>query len=502
MKRISTIWTKNNLTSACKIRGSGDPFIEHISFNSKEIKDHTLFVAFEGTVVDSHTFIDEAIEHGAVAIIHSQSLKSYDENLCYIQSPHPRRVASFIASSFISSLPSTIVGVTGTDGKSTTSDFIYQLMDMIHVPCGLYSSISIDDGSGKRASTDQHSSPEAYVLYPFLEQCALHLCSCVIVEATSIALSHNSSRFIDLTFHGAVFSTISSDHLNYHNNLESYVDDKLNLIRQLDTEGFVAIDANHSYIDTITSLVTSKQKVFLYDTEKNNTDVDISATLIKRSFEKQTLLIKEHHTGSEHIITLPYGQSCYIDNALGALLAVHAITCTPLIELIPLLSHLQPVEGRHTIITTTKGVTIVIDYAHTYDSFERIFRHAQLFYPKEKIIALFGAAGERDRTNRVQRSRLAPQYCGTIILSDEDPYREDPSLIVEELAHHIRQSGHTCDVHIIPNRKEGIRKALEIAQSGDLILLLAKGHQRSITYANREEPHHEVEVVQSLLQEM
>lgn len=219
MKRVSVLWTKDKVRSECRINGNSDPLVDSVSFFSGHCTAHSVYVSVRGLHVDGHSYIPEAIGNGCPVVIHAEQLGAYDPKVLYIQHPNPRRIASLFANALAQPLPAHIIGVTGTDGKSTTCEFLWQLLNRCGVRCGLLSTVSMDDGSGKVPSPYRQSTPEAPQLYAFLRSCHLNGLDTVVLESTSHGLSEEGARLQDICYSGAIFTTLTSEHLEFHKDI-------------------------------------------------------------------------------------------------------------------------------------------------------------------------------------------------------------------------------------------------------------------------------------------
>ena len=493
MARVSTLWRNDKLYSECRFHGETDPIIDNIYFNSKECGKKGLFVAIEGFHVDGHSFIDQAISGGCTAVIHSKELSFYHPKVLYIQHPNVRKIASHLGYKLYGPLPQNIIGVTGTDGKSTTAEFLYQILKRINVKCALLTTVSCDTGRKKERSPFKQSTPESNQLYQFLSNCYLNGIDTVILETTSHALSESGSRVTELEFSGAIFTTISSDHLDFHKTKENYIDAKLNLARQLKEGAFVVMEETFAYKNEVLKSLKSGVKVFYYSLNKKQSGANLKATTLFSSFFEQTLLCNSTK------VKLNYGQNIYAKNFLAAVSGAITMTKLAPLYIFKNANSLEKIDGRFKIINKENFPTIVIDFAHTSDAFENIFSHTRKFFPATKMVALFGAAAERDHSKRPTLGYIASLYCDTIILTNEDPRFENQKEILDDLKSGIKNA---VSVYCIYDRLEAIEFALQVATKADVVLLLAKGHEKFIDYGSFRKEWDEENVVLTLLTQM
>lgn len=479
MRRLSVLWTKDKVRRECTIRGIGDPLVGTLSLVAQECGPNSIFVALQGLHHDGHTFIEEAIERGAEVVVHSAPLDYYRPDKVYLQHPNPRRLASLFAASLYGPIPSYIVGVTGTDGKSTTCEFLWQFLSTSGVKCGLLSTTSYDDGTGKRGSPYRQSTPEAPLIYTFLATCYKNGVEVVILEATSHGLSLEASRLVDITFSGAIVTSLSSEHLEFHTTQERYVDAKVNLVRQLKEGGWLALPKSLPSFNLFT-----KEGIKLLPYAL---DGGLGGSTLSEAWDKRVIALDNGTT-----LTLPYGQKCYAQNALGAYLGATQIAKEVKLD------KLTPVAGRFEVIATSPFL-IIIDFAHTGEAFNLLFSHLKGHFNNKKLVALFGSAGERDRQKRFTLGYSSGLYCDAIFLTDEDPRLEEPQQIENDIVAGIEAASFRGDLFKIYGRRSAIEAALNYCDTSSILLLLGKGHESTIQHATYQEAWSERGVVEEVL---
>lgn len=498
MKRVSALWTKDKVRSECRFHGESDPLIDGLAFHSKDCTPSVAFVAICGLHADGHHYIQEATDKGCRVIIHSKPLRRYHREVLYIRHPNPRRVASSFAHMLASPLPPTIIGVTGTDGKSTTCDFLWQLLNTCGIRCGLLSTVFMDDGSGKRPSPYRQSTPEVPELYAFLRRCHEHGVGTVVLETTSHGLSDQGARLADISFSGAIYTTLTSEHLEFHRDKESYVDAKMNLARQVVDSGWIVLSHEFSYLQRVSEERKMSVRLCTYALDDDPHGTELSGATLSAALSERTIFLVPSDDCCEQDITIPYGDACYAQNALAAIVACKKATGLPWQTILTHAQALQHVPGRFEIVNLGPPCTLVIDFAHTADAFQKLFSHVRAHHGG-RIIAVFGAAGERDRSKRFPMGMAAGSWCDSVYLTAEDPRGEDPEQILGDLEEGIRASGTLCTVTRIHDRRVAIATALEEAAATDIVLLLAKGHETSIQYPLGAIPWNELEVAKELL---
>ena len=495
MKRVSALWTNDKLRSECRFLGDCDPLIDKVFFHSASCTPGSAYVAIKGIHADGHAFIEEALANGATVVIHSEiPASAIPSGTLFIQHPAPRRVASLLTCALAGPLPSCIIGVTGTDGKSTTCDFLWQLLNRCGIPCGLLSSVSMDDGSEVRPSPYRQSTPEVPELYAFLGACHHNGIDTVILEATSHGLSKEGARLIDIRFSGAIYTTFSSEHLEFHGDIERYAEAKMNLARPVIPGGWIVLNAHFPRIRQVLLAKDASVSTLTYALDREDGALELFGSTVRESFTKRTVALTAGKT-----IDLPYGQACYAENAMGAILAAQRTSMLPWEVVLAHARDLQRVPGRFEILAAGDPCTIVIDFAHTADAFERLFAHVRTHRSAGRMIAVFGAAGERDKSKRGPMGTAAGRWCDSVYLTDEDPRNEHPGGILDDLELGIRLAGTLCKIHRIHDRQEAITRAIEEASKDDVVLLLGKGHERSIQYAAQKLAWNEREVAKAAM---
>ncbi|MGD1832882.1 MAG: Mur ligase family protein [Sphaerochaetaceae bacterium] len=497
MKRLSALWANDKLFESSRIVGNPDRQVGSITFDSRRCTEQSIFVAQNGLHIDGHLFIDEAIHNGSCVIVHSETLSSYRDDTTYIQNPQPAAVASRLAHELYGPYPRHIIAVTGTDGKSTTCEFLYRILKASNVRCALLSTISMDDGSGHRDSPFRQSTPEVEYLYPFLHRCYENNVDMVVLETTSHALSHKTSRTASLRFSGAVITNITSEHLDFHQTVEHYVNDKLNVVRQLKPEAPLVISGDFSYKDhpVIRSFPPDRIRTFAMD--ESDTSSCSYAETIAVDIESRRLRMRTK--GMKAIMNFSFAPPVYTLNLLAAVSMAESLGQVSVGEMDIEKAVNKPVAGRFHLIDRLENAPIIIDFAHTENSFESLFSFIRTALPSMRIVALFGCAGERDTSKRKPMGRIAGRYCHRIYLADEDPRCEDPVQILHQIQEGI-ESASRAVVRIIADRPAAVATAVEELSPGEVLLLLGKGHEKSIEYCRKSVRYDEFDCVQKALE--
>jgi UDP-N-acetylmuramoyl-L-alanyl-D-glutamate--2,6-diaminopimelate ligase len=533
-RRLSEFFTREIAGKAGFLTAQGmtDPLVTGLEYDSRNVKSGNLFFALKGIHTDGSLFINDAVIRGASVIVHENDEVNYDPNITYLKVKNARTAMSPLSASFYG-FPSSrmlVTGVTGTEGKSTTVYLIWQLLALLGKKAGFISTVQHCVGNGVLWNSEHQTTPEAPVVQRLLREMADNGCEYAVLEASSHGLSPKTSRLGDVEFCAGVLTNVTHEHLEFHGTWEQYRDDKANLFRALDryapsqtaffSEPFGVVNA-----DDKSSRFFSKathRKIFTFSSSGRDGDLIIEALesgswgnwyLVYISSLKEQIQLRDRLPGSFNA-----------GNVLASLLAVSGLLNLPIREIVPLVKKLKPVRGRMTSIDRGQDFEVTVDYAHTPSSFQAIFPplRSRLDKTGGRIISVFGSAGERDTQKRAEQGKIAAFYSDIIVVTDEDPRNENPMDILEEIAGgitagNITRAGTTQtdsknekhrdfirdeNLFLIPDRPLAIRKALSLARKGDLVLLLGKGHENSIIYADRVMPFDEITEAEKALAEM
>lgn len=500
--------------------------IAGLSYDSRQCRKGWAFFAFLPISggADGQEFIADALKSGAAAIIctrnrRTMNLAADNPSARFIFCTNPQAQYAAWCRIFFGAPDEglQIIGVTGTDGKTSTCAFLHQLLSAQGIRTGLLSTVSLDDGTGLCDSPYRQSTPEADQIYAFLSRCRANGVRVVIMETTSHALSPATSRLSQLRFSGAIYTTISSEHLEFHKTIADYVDCKLNLARQTISDGFVLYPNDSPYADKIIESfrgnrisgydldnlkITSQQLDHLDFYEKHQMEAAMRETADCAVSEAADCAGGEEPKAPEKsrmqtLTRFCYGPEMFLSNAIAALEAAGLIIGKPLSP--GLLSNLRPIKGRMEVIRTDNG-TFLIDFAHTADSYERLFSFVRRVCPGKRLIALFSSGGRRDSVKRPRLGEIASRNCQAIILTNEDPRDEGFDRITSDIMRGI-DAARTA-VYFIPDRKEAIRKAVNLSDSDTITLLLGKGHEKTIEFEKgRKVSWDEMKALKEVLQE-
>jgi UDP-N-acetylmuramoyl-L-alanyl-D-glutamate--2,6-diaminopimelate ligase len=483
-----------------------DPQIIGLAYDSREVRPGWLFAALPGQHMDGHRFVAQAVERGAVAVLHGRPLEPplpAAREVARLRVEDPRRALSALADLFYGQ-PSRrleVIGVTGTDGKSTTVYLIHQLLAALGRRGGFLSTVSFQAGGPLRPNSLRQSTPEAPEVHALLAEMAEAGMRYAVLEATSHGLSERTSRLSHVRFQAAVCTNITHEHLEFHGTFERYRSDKANLFRALDREeegpeasrrfGVANTDdPSHAYLAAQT-----RRPVHLYGW---GPQAELSAHGFAGDLEGSRFTLRWEGGQATASLTLPGKHN--VENLLAACLAVHHLADVPFAKLVPLLPGLRGVPGRLQSVREGQPFHVIVDYAHTPEAFARVLPFARAQTPG-RLIAVFGSAGERDTAKRALQGEVASRHCDVLVLADEDPRGEDPRAILREIAAGCRL-GPGQELLLEPDRRKAIHEAIRRAGPGDAVLLLGKGHEGSILYAGGALPWNEAEVARETLRSL
>ncbi|VDA99044.1 UDP-N-acetylmuramoylalanyl-D-glutamate--2,6-diaminopimelate ligase [Olavius algarvensis spirochete endosymbiont] len=488
--------------SPLNIRGDTKKTISSIAFNSKQASSGTLFFALSGIHVDGHQYIDSAIEKGAQAIMHSKALATYQPGITYIQVKNAKRALSRVSSAFYQhpSQELTTIGVTGTDGKSTTVSLIRQLLEYAGIPTGIISSTTFKTGGEEKMNYLRQSTPEAPYIHAMLREMLNRNQSHVVIEATSHGLSPINCRLDDVKFDVAVFTNLSREHLEFHGNIENYREDKTRLFRMMaksrNPRAFGVVNADDEASEYFVR-AAGKRTVLRYSIRNQN--VDIFATRPVVTPDGTEFLLHTPEQTSQCRIRLP--GLFNVENTLAALCTAAELKGINVHEFTSKLPELRGVKGRMETIRGNMDFHVFVDYAHSLGGFKKVLPLLKTFCTG-RLILIFGTAGERDPEKRPHQGAVAAKYADMVFLSDDDPHSENPEKILTDIARGVATMTLGENLFLIPDRRQAIFEAMKRARKGDVVAALGKGHESSIIYANHVLPWDEAEVCREALRSL
>ena len=428
--------------------GNLEALVSSMSLNSKKIEPRSMFVAVAGNVVDGHIFIDEVIEKGATVIVYendSNGSFKFKNGVTYIKVINTHSTLGIISDNFYDNPSSKLklIGVTGTNGKTTTATLLHQLFRNLGHKAGMIGTVvnKINDKSIESIRT----TPDTITLNKLFAEMVDNGCEYCFMEVSSHAVCEK--RIEGLTFAGGIFTNLTLDHLDYHKTIENYCDAKKSFFDMLSPLSFA-----------ITNIDDGKGEYMLSTTKAH----------------KYTLSLKKEADFTERFETKLLGEfNAY--NILG-IYAAAVLLGQDKEKVKEIIKILDSVPGRFQYIKSTSGITGIVDYAHTPDALENVLKTANNMKGDGKVIAVVGCGGDRDKSKRSIMARIGYDMSDILILTSDNPRTEKPEDILNDMQKGLPLDGKK-EVEIIIDRHAAIQKACELAKSGDYILVAGKGHE-------------------------
>jgi len=461
MKLLSEILYKVRLE---EVIGSTHMAISSVVFDSRKVKKDSLFIATKGTAVDGHTYIQKAIESGAAAIMCEVLPETLNENVTYIKVTDSTFSLGIVACNYFENPSQKIklVGVTGTNGKTTTVTLLFNLFRSLGYSVGLLSTVQNKINNAIIPST--HTTPDALALNELLADMVAQGCEFAFMEVSSHAVVQN--RIAGISFTGAVFSNITHDHLDYHKTFDEYIKAKKKFFDQLPSDAFALVNK-----DDKNGLVMIQNTKANKNTYALKSVADFKCRIIENHLNGLLLNIDNQEIWVKLIGTF---------NAYNVL----AVYATALLlkqdrtNILTALSNLNSVEGRFQYVRSPKGVIGIVDYAHTPDALKNVLETIKdIRTGNEQVITLVGCGGDRDSAKRPVMAAIACEYSNKVILTSDNPRSEDPEEILNQMERGITPAD-TKKVLRITDRKEAIKTACSFSNKGDIILIAGKGHEK------------------------
>ncbi|MFK7810372.1 MAG: UDP-N-acetylmuramoyl-L-alanyl-D-glutamate--2,6-diaminopimelate ligase [Saprospiraceae bacterium] len=459
--------------------------ISGIAFDSRKVKPGNLFVAVKGLLSDGHDYISTAIQKGATAIVCEVLPEERSSEVCYVQVDNSAKALALMAAEFYGhpSKDLKLVGITGTNGKTTTATLLYKLFTQLGYKAGLIS--TVENKIGNDILPADFTTPDAVAINELLLKMIDAGCEYVFMEVSSHAV--DQERIAGLNFTGAVFTNLTHDHLDYHKTFKAYLEAKKRFFDQLPANSFslTNVDDRNGKV----MLQNTKSRKFSYGLKRQ---ADFKAKIIENSFSGLHLIIN----GTETICRLIGEFNAY---NLMAVYGTALLLDSNEEEVLTALSNLTTAEGRFDYQISSEGIIAIVDYAHTPDALEKVLTTiAHLRKGTEKVITVVGCGGDRDKAKRPKMARIACENSQQVILTSDNPRTEDADTIIEEMEvgvpPHLKNK-----VLSITNRKQAIKTAARLATKGDIILVAGKGHEKYQDINGVKEPFDDKEVLRELL---
>lgn len=460
-KNLSSILTNCHVKS---ITGSVEKQVDFLAFDSRKAGKGIVFFAIKGTITDGHDYIQAAIDAGSEIIVCEHIPENKVAHCTYVCVENTSYCLAIAAANFFEhpSKQLMLIGVTGTNGKTTIATLLHQLFINEGFASGLISTIC--NKIGNQTITTNHTTPDPITLNSLLSQMVEKGCTYAFMEVSSHALVQ--MRTFGLHFKGGIFTNLTHDHLDYHGSFSAYRDAKKLFFDLLPKEAFALINADDK--NGRFMVQNTKASVYSYGIEN---DADFRAKVLENQFQGLLLNIE-----GQEVFTQLIGKF----NASN-LLSIYGSAVLLMLdrsEVLKGMSLLTSAEGRFEFVQSTNHIVGIVDYAHTPDALLNVLRTINdIRTHNEKLITVAGAGGDRDKSKRPEMARIAAELSDMLILTSDNPRTEDPDCILDDMRKGI-PSQHYKKHLIISDRREAIRTAIALAQPGDIILVAGKGHEK------------------------
>ena len=449
-------------------------FFSGISFNSKDIKKDNIFFAIKGNHFDGNKFISIAIKKGSKIIISEKRITNPQKDILFIHTKNIRKLLAEIAFKIYKNKPNNLIAVTGTNGKSSVSDFYFQLLKLNKIKVASIGTLGVKSKNIRRNL--QNTTIDPIRMGQILSKLKSQKINNVIMEASSHGLTQH--RLDGLKFSSGIFTNLSQDHLDYHKNFKEYFKAKLYLFENLiGKKGNVITDETLPEFKRIKKITISRKlKLQVLNNSKNQFQI------LSHSYrgEKQILKIRYYNLTRE--INLNLIGKIQLKNILMAIIAAKNSNIS-LIKILNVLSQLKPIDGRLEKIGKIKNRSkVILDYAHTPDALRICLSNLKEQFPNKKIILLFGCGGNRDQNKRFKMGKIACDYSDEIYLTDDNPRFEDPRKIRDDIKKGIQDTS----IKEIPDRKKAISEAIKNLNTGDILLVAGKGHEKTQDFGKKK----------------
>lgn len=445
-------------------KGASDMDINGVNIDSRQVQDGNMFIAVKGTAADGHAYIGKAIELGAKAVVCEDMPQELAEGVAYVRLANTEQNVGQIATNFYGDPTSKLklVGVTGTNGKTTIATVLYNMFRSMGHKCGLLSTVcNYIDGE---AIPTEHTTPDPITLNKLIAQMVEAGCEYAFMEVSSHSVVQN--RIGGLRFVGGMFTNITRDHLDYHKTFENYIKAKKQFFDNLPADAFAITN-----VDDKNGMVMMQNTKATVKTYSVQSPADFKAKIIECHFEGMYLEINGKEVGVQFI------GKFNVSNLLAVYGTAVMLGKDPQ-DVLVALSAMKPVNGRFEALRSPSGYTAIVDYAHTPDALENVLNaiHGVMEGKSGKIITVCGCGGNRDKGKRPLMAQEAVRQSDKVILTSDNPRFEEPEDILKDM-----QAGLTAEqlasVLTIVDRRQAIKTACMLAQPGDVILIAGKGHE-------------------------
>lgn len=485
MKRLKDILYRVSIEA---VHGATDVTISKIEFDSRKVESNTAFVAIKGTLSDGHDYIEKAIALGATVIVCEQFPETIIQGITYVQVNDTNEALAYLSANFYDNPSEKIklVGVTGTNGKTTIASLLYQLFKKAGYKVGLLSTVKIMVDTEEFKAT--HTTPDSLTLNYYLDQMVQEGCEFCFMEVSSHGI--HQKRTDALHFAGGIFTNLSHDHLDYHNTFAEYRDVKKSFFDYLPKSAFAISNSDDK--NGAVMLQNTKAKKITYALKSY---ADYKAQILENQLSGLLLKINDNEVWVKLIGSF---------NAYN-LLAIYAVAVELGIEqfeALRLLSELESVSGRFQFIVSNSKITAIVDYAHTPDALENVLQTIENIRTKnEQLITVVGCGGDRDKTKRPVMANIASTLSDKAIFTSDNPRTENPEIIIQEMEKGVEPQNFKKTISIL-DRKQAIKTACQLANPNDIILIAGKGHETYQEINGVRYDFDDLQIVTELLQQL
>ncbi|MDY2587280.1 UDP-N-acetylmuramoyl-L-alanyl-D-glutamate--2,6-diaminopimelate ligase [Winogradskyella aquimaris] len=443
--------------------GSTSTAVNKIEFDSRKIETNDVFVAIRGTVTDGHNYIAKAITNGASSVVCEVLPDSLQDGITYIEVANSNQALAYMAANYYEH-PSEnlkLVGVTGTNGKTTVTSLLYQLFKKAGYKVGLLSTVKIMVDNTEHKAT--HTTPDSLTINKYLKLMNDEGVEFCFMEASSHGI--HQSRTEGLKFAGGIFTNLSHDHLDYHNTFAEYRDVKKSFFDQLPKNAFALSNIDDK--NGLVMLQNTQAKKFTYALKNY---ADFRAQILENEFSGLLLKVNESELWTKLIGSF---------NAYNILAIYGAAELLGLEknEILRLISELENVSGRFQYFISEEKITAIVDYAHTPDALKNVLETINSIRTKnEELITVVGCGGDRDKTKRPKMAQIASALSTKVIFTSDNPRSEDPDAIIKDMESGVEPQNFKKTLSIT-DRKQAIKTACQMAEANDIILIAGKGHE-------------------------
>ena len=470
------------------ILGSTDVEVASVKFDSRSVEKNDLFVATSGGSVDGHNFIDAAIKNGAIAVVCEERPEKASKKIVWITTQNSREALAVLAANYYDNPSKKIqlVGVTGTNGKTTIASLLYALFDALGFSVGLLSTIAVKYNGIERSAT--HTTPDSMQINQALNEMVTSGVAYCFMEVSSHGI--DQERIKALYFAGGVFTNLSHDHLDYHETFAAYRDVKKRFFDALPTQAFALVNAddkNAAYM-----LQNTAAKPYKYGLQNY---AEFNAKVLEQTFSGMLLKIDQLELWTSLV-------GKFNASNLLAVYAVSQLLEVSTQEALAAISSLTNVKGRFQTYATANKATVIVDYAHTPDALENVLKTiTQLRTKNECLTTLIGCGGNRDQDKRPLMAKVATELSDKVIFTADNPRDEDPEVIIDQMEKGVPAEAFNKTLRIT-NRKQAIKAACMDLKPGDVLLIAGKGHEAYQEIQGEKLPFDDYEIVENICKQL